>query len=74
VHKRNLPGLGEITVPALLLTTTGRKSGEKFKLYYGTDGDRYFVIASKGARPNTLGGTAISSPTRMSRCKSGPRS
>jgi proline iminopeptidase len=22
VHKRNLPGLGEITVPALLLTTT----------------------------------------------------
>jgi proline iminopeptidase len=36
VHKRNLPGLGEITVRALLLTTTGRKSSEKFifPLYY----------------------------------------
>jgi proline iminopeptidase len=57
VHKRNLPGLGEITVPALLLTTTGRKSGEKFifPLYYGTDGDRYFVIASKGGAPQHPG-------------------
>jgi proline iminopeptidase len=28
--KRAVPGRGEITAPALLLTTTGRKSGEKF--------------------------------------------
>jgi proline iminopeptidase len=57
MHKRNLPGLGEITVPALLLTTTGRKSGEKFifPLYYGTDGDRYFVVASKGGAPEHPG-------------------
>jgi hypothetical protein len=26
----DVPGRGEITAPALLLTTTGRKSGEKF--------------------------------------------
>jgi hypothetical protein len=45
----SVPGRGEITAPALLLTTTGRKSGEKFifPLFYGTDGDSYFVIASK---------------------------
>ena len=68
---RAVPGRGEITAPALLLTTTGRKSGEKFifPLFYGTNGDSYFVIAS-----NTLGGTAISSPTRTSRCRSGLRS
>ena len=49
----DVPGRGEITAPALLLTTTGRKSGEKFifPLFYGTDGDRYFVVASKGGAP-----------------------
>jgi proline iminopeptidase len=69
-------GRGEITAPALLLTTTGRKSGEKFifPLFYRTNGDGYFVIAPKGGAPQHLGATAISSPTRMSRCKSGPRS
>ena len=30
LYKINVPGRGEITAPALLLTTTGRKSGEKF--------------------------------------------
>ena len=46
-----------LTVPALLLTTTGRKSGEKFifPLYYGADGDRYFVIVSKGGAPQHPG-------------------
>ena len=75
-YKINVPGRGEITAPALLLTTTGRKSGEKFifPLFYGTDGDSYIVVASKGGAPNTQDGIAISSPTRMSRCKSGPRS
>ncbi|NJS15365.1 MAG: nitroreductase family deazaflavin-dependent oxidoreductase, partial [Sphingopyxis sp.] len=44
-------------VASLLLTTTGRKSGEKFifPLYYGTDGGSYFIIASKGARHSTPG-------------------
>jgi hypothetical protein len=33
----DVPGRGEITAPALLLITTGRKSGEKFifPLFYG---------------------------------------
>ena len=43
--------------PSLLLTTTGRKSGEKFifPLFYGTDGDRYIVVASKGGAPEHPG-------------------
>jgi deazaflavin-dependent oxidoreductase (nitroreductase family) len=55
--KTTLPGKGEITVPALLLTTTGRKSGDKFvfPLFYGTDGDSYFVVASKGGAPEHPG-------------------
>jgi hypothetical protein len=75
MYKTTVPGLGEITAPALLLTTTGRKSGDKFlfPLFYGTDGGSYFVIASKGGAPQHLDGTAISSPTRMSRYKSEPR-
>jgi deazaflavin-dependent oxidoreductase (nitroreductase family) len=41
-------------VPTLLLTTTGRKSGEKrmLPLIYGKDGDRYLVVASKGGHPD----------------------
>ena len=30
MYKVTVPQRGEITVPALLLTTTGRKSGDKF--------------------------------------------
>src|SRR6185436_4515754 len=39
--------------PALLLTTTGRKSGEQrtTPLIYGRDGDAYVVVASKGGAP-----------------------
>jgi proline iminopeptidase len=57
LYKINVPGRGEITAPALLLTTTGRKSGEKFifPLFYGTDGDRYIVVASKGGAPEHPG-------------------
>jgi len=41
-------------VPTLLLTTTGRKSGEPrlLPLIYGKDGDRYLVVASKGGAPD----------------------
>lgn len=44
---------GPGVLPTLLLTTTGRKSGEprSLPLIYGTDGDAYVVIASKGGMP-----------------------
>jgi proline iminopeptidase len=53
MYKMTQPGRPEITVPALLLTTTGRKSGEKFifPLFYGETGQGYFVVASKGGAP-----------------------
>lgn len=40
--------------PCLLLTTTGRKSGEArtTPLIYGMDGDSYMIIASQGGRPD----------------------
>ena len=40
--------------PCLLLTTTGRKSGEArtTPLIYGCDGAEYVVIASQGGRPD----------------------
>ncbi len=49
----NAPNLPTMAVPSLLLTTTGRKSGEKFlfPLFYGQTGNSYFVIASKGGAP-----------------------
>jgi deazaflavin-dependent oxidoreductase (nitroreductase family) len=47
----------EMTVPSLLLTTTGRKSGERFifPLFYGRTGDGWFVVASKGGAPEHPG-------------------
>ena len=41
-------------LPTLLLTTTGRKSGEPraLPLLYGAVGDSYAVIASKGGMPD----------------------
>jgi deazaflavin-dependent oxidoreductase (nitroreductase family) len=41
-------------VPTLLLTTTGRKSGEKriMPLIYGKVPDGYVVVASKGGAPD----------------------
>ena len=44
------PGL----LPTLLLTTTGRKSGEPraLPLIYGEAGDAFVIIASKGGMPN----------------------
>jgi deazaflavin-dependent oxidoreductase (nitroreductase family) len=57
MYKVTLPQRGEITAPALLLTATGRKSGDKFifPLFYGTDGGSYFVVASKGGAPQHPG-------------------
>jgi deazaflavin-dependent oxidoreductase (nitroreductase family) len=53
----NLPNMPAKAVPSLLLTTTGRKSGQKylFPLFYGRAGDSYFVIASKGGAPEHPG-------------------
>jgi hypothetical protein len=44
------PGRPDLTVPSLLLTTTGRKSGVQFifPLFYGKTGNSYIVVASKG--------------------------
>jgi proline iminopeptidase len=41
----------------LLLTTTGRKSGEPrtTPLIYAQDGDRYVIVASKGGTPENPG-------------------
>jgi deazaflavin-dependent oxidoreductase (nitroreductase family) len=57
MYRMAQPGRPEMTVPSLLLTTTGRKSGEKymFPLFYGPAGDSYFVIASKGGAPRHPG-------------------
>src|SRR5213083_2737479 len=57
MYKVTVPQHGELTVPSLLLTTTGRKSGDKFifPLFYGTEGDSYFIIASKGGAPEHPG-------------------
>src|SRR5512134_669438 len=40
-------------VPTLLLTTTGKVSGQArtTPLIYGKDGDRYLVVASRGGAP-----------------------
>ena len=53
IYKVKPPNYGDLEVPSLLLTTTGRKSGEKFifPLFYGRSGDSYFIIASKGGAP-----------------------
>ena len=58
LYKMTQPGRPEITVPSLLLTTTGRKSGEKFifPLFYGDTGNgSYIVVASKGGAPQHPG-------------------
>lgn len=53
----DMPNVPARTVPSLLLTTTGRKSGQKylFPLFYGKAGDSYFVVASKGGAPEHPG-------------------
>src|SRR3712207_6144554 len=41
------------SVPTLLLTTTGRRTGKPYTtpLIYGQDGARYLVVASRGGAP-----------------------
>jgi deazaflavin-dependent oxidoreductase (nitroreductase family) len=48
------PGYAEMTVPSLLLTTTGRKSGDRFifPLFYGQVGNGYVIVASNGGAPD----------------------
>ena len=57
MYKMTQPGRPALTVPSLLLTTKGRKSGERFifPLFYGQVGDSHFVIASKGGAPQHPG-------------------
>src|SRR5216683_246048 len=57
MYKMTQPGRPEITVPSLLLTTTGRKSGERFifPLFYGPAVGSYIVVASKGGAPQHPG-------------------
>ena len=57
MYRINQAGRPEMTVPSLLLTTTGRKSGERFifPLFYGKSGDSYFIVASKGGAPEHPG-------------------
>src|ERR1700734_3463844 len=47
------PGGGTGLVPTLLLTTTGRKSGNALTLplIFGRSGPSYVVVASKGGAP-----------------------
>ena len=75
MYKTTVPGRGEMTVPALLLTTTGRKSGDEFifPLYYGTEGAVTSSSPQREARPNTRGGIATFSRTLRSKSRSGPR-
>ena len=51
------PNSPTLTVPSLLLTTIGRKSGDRylFPLFYGSVGDSYIVVASKGGAPEHPG-------------------
>jgi proline iminopeptidase len=57
MYKVTPPGLPEMVVPSLLLTTTGRKSGEKFifPLFYGEVDGSYVIVASKGGAPQDPG-------------------
>jgi deazaflavin-dependent oxidoreductase (nitroreductase family) len=57
MYSLNPPNAAPLTVPSLLLVTTGRKSGQKFlfPLFYGKTGNSTFVIASKGGAPEHPG-------------------
>jgi proline iminopeptidase len=57
MYKMSQPDRPDLTVPSLLLTTTGRKSGEPFifPLFHGKTGNSYMVVASKGGAPQHPG-------------------
>src|SRR5438045_8458367 len=83
LYKMTQPGRPEISVPSLLLTTTGRKSGEKFifPLFYGDTGKgSYIVVASKGGAPQPPGSyrhlpanPAVDVPVATAKMKARPR-
>lgn len=52
-HFMTFPNDRTKQIPTLLLTTVGRRSGEKFlfPLIYGRHGNGYVLIASKGGAP-----------------------
>jgi hypothetical protein len=52
MYKLSQPGPPDLTVPSLLLTTIGRKSGEQFifRLFYGKTGNSYIVVAATSRR------------------------
>jgi len=56
-HMYAVPTQPQRAVPSLLLTTTGRKSGDKwmFPLFYGEAGKGYYIVASKGGAPDHPG-------------------
>ncbi len=61
---------GSQNLPCLLLTTTGRRTGEArtTPLIYGQDGDRYVIIASRGgtlADPVWYGNLVANSAVRL---------
>jgi proline iminopeptidase len=57
MYKINSPTAPPKPVPSLLLTTIGRKSGERylFPLFYGQTGKSYIIVASKGGAPEHPG-------------------
>ena len=57
MYKLSQPGPPDLTVPSLLLTTIGRKSGEQFilPLFCGKTGNSYIVVAAKGGGPRHPG-------------------
>ena len=57
--------------PTLLLTTSGRRTGEPTTtpLIFGRDGDDFVIVASQGGAPEHPGGTATSPRSRRSSCR-----
>jgi len=74
MYKMSQPGRPEMTVPSLLLTTTGRKSGERFIFlcFTAKTATPTSLSPRKAAHRNIRAGTATSWPTRRSKCRSEP--
>ena len=56
MYKLSQPGPPDLTVPSLLLTTIGRKSGEQFilPLFCGKTGNSYIVVGRRAATSRLL--------------------
>lgn len=63
---------GKQSLPCLILTTTGRRSGKQFEtaLIYGKDGDNYVIVASVGGAPKHPLWYETWRPIRRSSCRS----